>query len=249
MSIEPSINLVPVTYADIDALVQISADSFVEDSHTQVKSQGRKPFDMAASARSDLLRNLSIERCAYMKAVDQNTSEILGYCGWGFRVGDNGLVPRSDPGKPPAEGSSEAAPETEKEKEDEGEEDSITRLMVLEDTSMRQWMTYFMPDKHTRCMYILGLSVAPSAQGKGVGSALAKWGMDAADRLGLFTWVQSSEEAWRFYAKHGFEVAGMLDLDLDEWALRPPERVEGGEEAKWGHYVLRYMKRLPVATG
>lgn len=248
MSTEPSIDLVPVNYSDIDALVKISADSFVADVHTQVKSQGRKPFDMAASARSDLLRNLGVERCAYMKAVDKATGEILGYCGWGFRVGDNSLVPRSDPGKPPAKDSPEATPEIEKETEDEAEEDSITRLMALEDASMRQWMTYFMPDEHTRCMYILGLAVAPSAQGKGVGSALAKWGMDAADRLGLFTWVHSSEEAWRFYAKRGFEVVGELDLDLDEWALRPPER-DGEGDAKWGHYVLRYMKRLPVATG
>jgi hypothetical protein len=52
--------------------------------------------------------------------------------------------------------------------------------------------------------------------------------------------VHSSEAGYRAYAKAGFEVVGTLDVDLDEWAPAPP--VEGG---LWGHYVIRWMKRLP----
>ncbi|KAF2119215.1 hypothetical protein BDV96DRAFT_567206 [Lophiotrema nucula] len=243
MSNKPPILLCPVTYADIPALVKISADSFVRDVHTQVKGQGRKPFDMAVSANSDLLRNLANERCAYMKAIDEGTGEILGYCGWGFRLAEGyDLLPSADLGLPPVASNDEKA---EKDNEDQGEaeEDSITRLCALEDADMRRWMDHFMPDQNTRCMYILSLAIATKAHGQGVGSALAEWGTDVADRLRLFTWVHSSEDAWKFYSKHGFEIVGELDIDLDEWALQPPSEEDG---AKWGHYTLRYMKRLPT---
>lgn len=242
METKPKIVVQPVTYADIDALVKISADSFIEDRHTQIKQLGRKPFDMAAIAKFNLHRNLGIDRCAYMKAVNEDTGEILGYCGWGFRLPNNDVVPRSDPGLPPAVMPSDYMGGT---KEDQGEEDSIDRLGAMEDADMKRWMEIFMPDKNTQCMYILTLSVAPKAHGQGVGSALAQWGTDIADRLGLFIWVHSSEDAWMFYRRHGFEVIGELDIDLDEWAPQPPPKEEG-EDAKWGHYVLRYMKRLSV---
>jgi hypothetical protein len=46
------------------------------------------------------------------------------------------------------------------------------------------------------------------------------------------------------FAKFGFEVVGELDLNLDDFAAGPPP--EGlGKDGKWGHYVFRYMKRLP----
>ena len=126
------------------------------------------------------------------------------------------------------------------------EDEKITRLHKLEDEDMQRWQDTFMPPgSNTQCMIILGLSVDPKHQRKGVGSALLKWGADRADELGVFTWVHSSEMAWKAYEKAGFEVQGTLDLDLDEWAPRPPPVEEEGEGAKWGRYVCRYMKRLP----
>ena len=46
------------------------------------------------------------------------------------------------------------------------------------------------------------------------------------------------------FAKHGFEIVGEFDIDLDEFAVGPPP--DGlGQDGKWGHYVFRYLKRLP----
>lgn len=58
-------------------------------------------------------------------------------------------------------------------------------------------------------------------------------------------WVHSSEHAWKFYEKNGFDVVGELDIHLDERAPRLPD----GELGKaWGHYVCRYMKRVPKSV-
>jgi len=67
-----------------------------------------------------------------------------------------------------------------------------------------------------------------------------------ADSFGLSIWVHSSESAWTTYAKHDFEIVGTLDVNLDDWAPKPPPK-EDGPGAIWGHYTFRYMKRLPKA--
>ncbi|KAJ3490522.1 hypothetical protein NLG97_g5763 [Lecanicillium saksenae] len=63
------------------------------------------------------------------------------------------------------------------------------------------------------------------------------------DDNSVFAWVHSSDPAWGMYQKSGFEVIRSLDIDLDEYApCKPPGE---GEDAKWGHYVFRYMKYFP----
>ncbi|KND93315.1 hypothetical protein TOPH_02087 [Tolypocladium ophioglossoides CBS 100239] len=59
----------------------------------------------------------------------------------------------------------------------------------------------------------------------------------------VFAWVHSSEPVWRMYEKSGFQIIRALDIDLDEYAPMPPPYE--GPDAKWGHYVFRYMKYLP----
>jgi GNAT superfamily N-acetyltransferase len=231
------ITLQSVTYTNISILSQIAADSFLTDRHTQVKQLGRHPYDMSAVMKSDLVQSLASERCLYMKAVDRNTGQILGYCGWGFRLDDYGVISRSDPGTPPNESIVRHGGVDEEESSEE--KDIIDELCDLEDADMKHWVQILMPEG-TQCMYIRGLYVKPEVHRKNVGTTLMNWGLEVADQLGLFTWVHSSEGASRFYTKHGFEVIGELDIDLDAWAPRSSPLEDGG---KWGHYVLRYMKR------
>ncbi|MCJ1388217.1 hypothetical protein MMC18_001062 [Xylographa bjoerkii] len=122
-------------------------------------------------------------------------------------------------------------------------DDPINRLMAITDTDMRRWQELFMPTG-TKCMFIVGLSVDPKIQGHGVGTALIRWGTAIADTTNVFCWVHSSESAYSFYKKEGFEVMGTLEVDLDEFAPGPPEEDSGN--GKWGHYIFRYMKRLPI---
>ncbi|MCJ1315343.1 hypothetical protein MMC15_000660 [Xylographa vitiligo] len=122
-------------------------------------------------------------------------------------------------------------------------DDPIKRLMAITDADMNRWQEIFMP-RGTKCMFIVGLSVDPAFQGCGVGTALMRWGTAIADTNNVFCWVHSSESAYRFYKKEGFEVEGTLKVNLDEFAPGPPNEDFG--DNKWGFYVFRYMKRLPI---
>ena len=141
-------------------------------------------------------------------------------------------------------GRTEEAPQsTPKDDLRHDEDDPIQRLSSLTDADMKRWQDILMPEG-TKCMFVVGLSVAPEYHGRGVGTALLRWGTGNADADGVFCWVHSSESAHTFYAKEGFETVGTLDVDLDEFAPGPPDGKD--RDGKWGHYVFRYMKRLPI---
>jgi GNAT superfamily N-acetyltransferase len=238
------------TYADIPALAQISGDSFEEDRHTQMKGLGKKPYNMYELANTDIARYLSSEKCVVLKAVDDATGVAVGWSCWGFRGFEADEIPRPEPGQPEEKDISKPFFEDEisnlkkaEEEKEEEKEDSVRRLEEMTNADMKHWMETLMPPG-TKCMFVVSLSVSPKFQGRGVGGRLLRWGTDTADKFGVFIWVHSSESAWKTYAKHGFEIVGTLDVDLDEWAPKPPPEEEG-PGAVWGHYVFRYMKRLP----
>ncbi|UKZ66980.1 uncharacterized protein TrAtP1_008144 [Trichoderma atroviride] len=121
----------------------------------------------------------------------------------------------------------------------EPEDDPIKRLETLTSGDLDAWQKEVMPEG-TKCLIVVGLSVSPKFQRRGIGSALLRWGTSICDQKGVFAWVHSSEPAWRAYEKAGFQVIRSLDVDLDEYApCSPPNE---GPDAKWGHYVFRYMK-------
>ncbi|KAK9365573.1 acyl-CoA N-acyltransferase [Lipomyces kononenkoae] len=256
------------TVADVPAMARISGDSFVEDRHTQMKGFGKVPYDLENVFSSELPRFIDSPRLVVRKAVREDTGEIMGWVAWGFRgftpeevAGIGGRNPETDTEKDTktqmsAERDSNASKEETTSEPMSGEDstsgnddasgdDPISRLEAMTDADMKQWMEKLMPDG-TRCMYVVSLAVAPKWQSRGVGSALMRWGTAQADAAGVFAWVHSSEDAWQMYSKHAFEVVGTLDVDLDEYAPVPPP-VELGGDGKWGHYVFRYMKRLPKA--
>lgn len=215
---------------------------------------------MYTISRSDFLNTLHRKTCIYVKAVDDETGEIVGHAGWSFRGLDPELIPWVGPGdaKPEAEEQAEGQekndePKGEDRKDDRNaEENSIDRLHALEDADMQYWLSNLVPTD-TPCMFVRGLIVSPQYQSRGVGSALMRHGNAIADNLGLTVWVHSSHQAYEAYKKFGFETMRELDLDLDEYAPRAPregEEVMGDKGSrKWGRYVIRYMKRLPREGG
>ncbi|KAK7180232.1 hypothetical protein DPSP01_014101 [Paraphaeosphaeria sporulosa] len=216
--------LLPVIYTDVPALARISAEAFARDPHAQVKQLGRKPIDMFSLTSPVITQSLNRESIVYMKAVDNEENELPGFCCWGYRV-DTQLVPRADPGMLP----SETANEEDGEEGSTSENDSIDRLNTLEAEDMKRWMDIFMPDETTQCLYIQMLCVAPHAHGKGLGSALVLWRAAVADRLGLFTWVQASEKAYRVLSKHSFGVVGDWT-----WTWKNGHRTTHDARMNWG---------------
>ena len=85
--------LLPARLEDVPALADISAASFETDAHTEVKSYGRSPFDMRAYSLSSLPSELANPRIRVIKAVEEGTGAIMGFCTWGFRGGDPPPLP------------------------------------------------------------------------------------------------------------------------------------------------------------
>jgi ribosomal protein S18 acetylase RimI-like enzyme len=64
-----------------------------------------------------------------------------------------------------------------------------------------------------RHMYLAVLGVDPDHQGRGVGSALIRPGLELCDREGLPAYLETGREKnLAFYARHGFRVTGELRL-------------------------------------
>ncbi|KAJ5719704.1 hypothetical protein N7493_007282 [Penicillium malachiteum] len=246
------------TGSDISILAKISADSFLDDRHTQMKSQGQSPYSHEDSMREHLLRQVGSPNSILLKAVNALSGEITGWVSWGFRGFDQteiaslreqmGNLAQQD------EGEDLETVTTSTVESREGQSDPATtksplieRLEKVTSGDLQSWMEKFMP-AGTRCMFVISLCVAPRWQSQGVGGSLLNWGIQQADAAGVFIWVHSSESAWRMYQKHGFEIVGTLDVDLDQYTTTAAIDNKG-EAGKWGLYVFRYMKRLPRAEG
>lgn len=79
------------------------------------------------------------------------------------------------------------------------------------------------------------LFVDPAYQRQGIGSSLLQWGLKKADELGAKLWVTSTPDAFRTYAKAGWGVREIHEVDLRKY---------GGE----GIYVRRWMLREPKVS-
>jgi GNAT superfamily N-acetyltransferase len=252
------ISIQPLNYSDIPNCASRTRAVFAVDPHTIVKELGRDGYDMYAISTSSLLGGLERQNQIHVKAVDESTGQVIGHAGWVFRNVDQELVPyRAPSDEKPAEdekptAQENGAKEKEKEKEKEHrEKDSIDRLHEMEDADMQHWLNNIIPST-TPCMIILGLTVSPEYQSRGVGTALLSHGNAIADKLGLEIHVHSSHQAYEAYRKSAFEAVRVLDVDLDEYAPRPPQAgepvMEGGGDGKWGHYIIRYMERKPKSS-
>ncbi|KAI1746209.1 acyl-CoA N-acyltransferase [Xylaria scruposa] len=250
-----SVSIQPLNYADIPACARITSSAFAVDPHTVVKQLGPESFDMYKISSSGFMSTLSNKSYVYVKAVDDETGEIVGHAGWKFRDVNEELVPWCGPSdeKPRKEErviKMEMGNDKKKEDEARKGENSIDRLHALEGRDMNYWLSSIVPP-NIPCIFIVGLVVSPSHQSRGVGSALLRYGNDIADKLGLCTWVHSSHQAYEAYKKFGLEAVRELEVDLDEYAPRGPREGEPvmGDKGRggWGKYVIRYMKRIPKA--
>ncbi|GAO19930.1 uncharacterized protein UV8b_01404 [Ustilaginoidea virens] len=253
----PTHVITPVRPQDVAEIGQLSSDAFMNDRQTQMKMLGKRPYDMKEITLSSLPGMLGNPRCVAVKITDEETGKIMGFCNWGFR----GFQPEEiatfggEPPRQPPTNETEAGTESQdkdkgkaydgprsSDSEAEPEDDPISRLQALTGGDLEKWMEHIMP-QGTRCIFVIGLAVSPAYQGRGVGSALLRWGTSICDKEQVFAWVHSSEMEWPMYEKSGFRVARVLDVDLDEYAPAPPPNK--GPGSQWGHYMFRYMTYVP----
>lgn len=168
---------------------------------------------------------ISDPKAAVIKAVHKDTGNILGWQSCRFR------------GK---EDESESKATTfaglEPGKNQKGEAVRTLHSVLKEDfvRVQRDWMA------NKEYIHFDTLVVDPTAQGRGVGTALVRWVTDKADEQGIYCWLQSSRAAHSIYLKAGYKDVSSFKVDLSEFA---PGGKEGGWG--WGLYDFRYMLRLP----
>lgn len=64
--------------SDVPTLAKILSDSFLDDRHTQMKSQGENPYDLEQSMAAYLPRQIASLTSILLKTVDESTGETVG---------------------------------------------------------------------------------------------------------------------------------------------------------------------------
>lgn len=267
----------PAEISDVPLISKMHAHAFLIDRQTQMKALGSRPYDLEELGIDDNLNKLSHpEKCRVIKAVDNTTGQLVGSCAWLYRClskeeiieaaeSTDAELQRQERVKQEAQlalaerqrvaaeakatGSLEEMSWADYKAVGSRRDDPIVRLEALTGADMERMQAILEPP-NTKCIAVAGLSVDPAFQGRGIGGALLGTLNRVADRAGVHIWVHSSEPGWQAYHKAGFDVVETLDVDLDEYApVSPPDWYICEEEGKWGHYVFRYMKRMPVKSG
>jgi GNAT superfamily N-acetyltransferase len=230
---EPAASLSPALPSDIPRLASIFTAAFATDTHTQLKAAAH-PAHSQEEGMADGLRYWisTAKKCVVLKATIGR--EIVGWAAWGWHgfeldLADEWKVDEVSPTE------KETAPRSE---ESMVEPPGIKRLKEITNADMEAWGDTFMPDPSTECMILVAIAIHPDWQGKGVGASLISWGLTRARERGVFAWVSSSDGGWGAFEKAGFEYAGELRLDLDEFA----DGIKDENGRPWGEYVWRYGK-------
>lgn len=63
--------------------------------------------------------------------------------------------------------------------------------------------------------YLATLGTDPRAQGKGVGSALVRSGLERCDREGAHAYLECMEHLVLYYERFGFEMTGEIEMPED----------------------------------
>ncbi|TFB02742.1 hypothetical protein CCMA1212_005381 [Trichoderma ghanense] len=74
------------------------------------------------------------------------------------------------------------------------------------------------------------LHTDPDHQRRGAGGMSLQWGTAEADRLGLVSYLEASEEGRPLYERYGFKEVGRIVVDLSRW---------GGTEPATAYLMLR----------
>lgn len=61
------------------------------------------------------------------------------------------------------------------------------------------------------------LGTAPAHQGKGIGSAFIKWGLEKADARKRRAYLEATEEGYPLYCKYGWKTVEEVTVDFTQY--------------------------------
>ena len=183
--------LSPITPSDIPTLAHLSHLAFLNNRQTQFKASDPidpyNHFEAMTGALQHWLSRSSGEM-DMVKATNGN-GRVVGWVAWGVR--STRLKDQQQQQEREHEGSSNQNPSkstelTTKETPEPPQQINNSsksprrRLEEYTSSNLQSWMLTLMPPR-CQCMYIASICVHPEHQGKGIGSALLKYGTDLAD--------------------------------------------------------------------
>ena len=173
-----------------------------------------------------------------MKAIDGESNEIMGFGAWKLCHYKDIEEKSEQHVEELCRAKSGAASDGAEDVQNKAEFNPPPGLGVYLQTHSRKVVRTSMGD--TRYMLLNTLMTEPRYQGRGVGTALVRWGNARADADNVPSFLQGSAFAYKLYLKHGWKIVEQFDVDLREW-LPHGKRDDMG----YGNYSYRYMIRLP----
>ncbi|KAL5001782.1 acyl-CoA N-acyltransferase [Aspergillus recurvatus] len=217
------INIRPAVPSDAPILAAINIDAFAGQGFISnaFPNLGYEVVHRLKTTR--YLQKIAQPRTRVLAAVDEDTGALVGCARWSLPATGDG-----DRDKP-AESASGAEPESES-----------TSLPLPEGTNRAVYDGFFETLKEKAKSYLRDddivldfLATRPEYQGRGVGRALLRWGMEQADQQRRRIYLEATTEGYPVYAKCGWRGVERIEMDYGRW---------GGE----GSQELTLMVRDPV---
>ncbi|CEL05167.1 hypothetical protein ASPCAL06286 [Aspergillus calidoustus] len=200
------------TLASIN-IASFAGQGFIESAFTNVADDAI--FELK---RKRYLQKLAHPKTHVLAAVDEDSGEIVGCARWVFPGEEVGSQLSSEEAAAEA-GAELALPEG----TNRGIYDGF--FQVLKEKGEK----YYREDD----IVLEFLATRPDQQGRGVGKALLRWGMDLADKQQRRIYLEATTPGFPLYAKMGWRALEEAEIDYTQW---------GGE----GRQVLTLMARDPL---
>lgn len=241
VAFDSSWSLSPATQDDLTELATLAGLASVSDTHTQLKALAKgygSEHDDVVRYHSDCIQSLydnALQNARYDVTVARDESGVI--CGsivWARSLSH--LNPLQQPKSIQVEGFVPPATVGH----------NVDDLENVTNQAMKHYMNAIAPPG-TACRYVVSINVLPKYQGRGIGTALIKWGVDRAEREGLFCWVSSGNDSIGMFERMGFKEVSRLELDLDQWALNLLDQGKEGERKAWGVYTWSWLVWRPTS--
>lgn len=163
-----SYTLLPATLTDVQILGDIFESAFATDAHTLVKLIDQDSKEMVDGMKEAIESWIQkVQRCTITKAVDNNSSTIMGWICWGYHGYE-------EEQKVKASESSVGAEEEEKESNTENDlaesqdkemSTGVEEMESITNKDINRWIEKVMP-KGSKCMFIVSIAVDPKVQSR-----------------------------------------------------------------------------------
>ncbi|EMC92690.1 hypothetical protein BAUCODRAFT_52542, partial [Baudoinia panamericana UAMH 10762] len=202
-----AITILPLLEADIPSFVKIELEAF--RSHPRMPMLFPMPYQDDLYAFYNERKTISFrdDECRFMKAVDDETGNIVAVSEWTFSLDSNktAIARLSDPNEqPPANWP-------------KGGNWGLRQWFKIE------WEEWRRENLAGKAYILLDILVTnPTQQRRGAGAKLLAWGCEQADKHGVMMCLESTPAGLGLYERFGFRQVRTLKADMRDFGWDKP---------------------------